>query len=260
MNESITSIKEKMSNNQFIYPNWDAPKNILAMTTTRANGFSKGEYSSFNLSLSSKDDSKHVTKNRNKLKQQLNLPNEPCWLSQTHSTNVINGNDYKPSISADGLITTTPNTVCAILTADCIPILICSRNGDFVGAIHAGWQGLLNGIIEKAIKKSNLNPSDIIAWVGPSISQKFYEVQQDFMNRFINNSPEYIPAFSKNTNQDSWQADLKLIAKLKLEKLSIPNIYISPHCTYTEEDLFFSYRRDSETGRIATLIWFEYPN
>jgi len=232
----------------FIKPNWLVPKNIHAATTTRA---------SLNLSHYVDDNLEQVMINRRLLRQQLNLPNEPIWLNQQHSAEVINLNAEKYSKQVDGSYTNKLNTVCAVLTADCLPILLCSADGNEVAAIHAGWRGLLNEIIANGVRHFCCNPHEIFVWLGPAISQQAFEVGNEVQKAFLQLDQQTAAAFRPREAAGHWMADIYQLARLQLRKLGISNIYGGDYCTYSDQKCFYSYRRDGQTGRMVTLIWRE---
>ena len=244
--------------NHYLKPDWPAPKNIIAYTTTREGGVSNTPYHSFNLAAHVGDNLESVIKNRAILKKDLNLPSDPIWLNQTHSTNVISLDNPITNLNADASFTTKPNTVCAVLTADCLPLLICTKTGTKVAAIHAGWQGLLNGIIESTINALEEDGNNLLVWLGPAISNKAFIVKDDVRDVFVEKNAEAKIAFTPVSNDinDSWHADLYLLARLRLTKYNITNIYGGTFCTYNEPKKFFSFRRDNGiTGRMASIIF-----
>ena len=241
----------------YIYPNWPASENIKALTTTRENGVSQPPYDRFNLATHVGDNLKNVQANRDKLIDELNLPSEPIWLNQTHSNKVIDLNDFT-SNDADGSyvnVTKTPPPICTVLTADCLPILICNKQGTEIAALHAGWKGLFNGIIESGISTFKSAPEDLLIWFGPAMSANVYEVGEEVREQFITLNPQLEIAFKPK--QHKYLMDIYLIAKQKLNALGVNNIYGGDLCTFSAEKQFFSYRRDNETGRMASLIWID---
>lgn len=246
-NEEITE-EQKMQN--IIFPNWPAPSNIQAFSTTRRGGVSQDSYISFNLGLHVGDDPRHVMQNRLELKKNLDFSTEPLWLQQIHGREIINANDYKENIAADGCYSTNSQQICIIMAADCLPILLTNRQGNFVMALHAGWRGLAAGIIKNGIALAKQYSNDILVWLGPAIGQDNYEVGNEVKDDF---SPEFHFAFKQT--HDRWLLDLAAIAKQQLKELGISGVYESALCTYANKDLFFSYRRDGKTGRMATGIW-----
>lgn len=238
----------------YLIPNWDAPKNICAYTTLRTGGVSQPPYDSFNLSTNVGDDLKAVTANRTKLKQDLQLPNEPYWLNQIHSDKVVAAktqSDYSP---ADASYTTQANIVCAVLTADCLPILLCSKQGNLVAAIHAGWKGILNGIIEATIKTLPILPADLIVWFGPAIGPQAFEVGNDVREQFISADAKAQAAFAAIT-ANKWLGNIYLLGKQRLNNCGITSIYGGEFCTYSDPKNFFSFRRSAKTGRMASLLF-----
>lgn len=242
----------------YITPTWPAPKNIKAYTTTRIGGNSQPPFSSFNLGSKTKDNPNDVLSNRKQLSLELNLPNEPFWLEQKH-TNIalrIDKDSKYNNSPTDASFTTDTNTVCTVLTADCIPILICDSDGTIVAAIHAGWKGIANGIIEKTIKNMNINPLKLLAWLGPAIGPNAFIVQHDFYEIFYNQNPETKSAFKIYENR--FLANIYELARIYLKLSGVGKIFGGEFCTYTQENLFYSFRRDKEkSGRMASLIWIE---
>lgn len=249
------SLQELATKQNFpiIKPDWPAPPQVKAFTTTRQSGFSVGAYASFNLGLHVDDDLQHVEQNRSLLLRACHLPSEPIWLNQTHSAIVVNAENVETS-SADAIYSFKPNLVCAILTADCLPILLCDKNAKCVAAIHAGWRGLAAGIIENTVAALNIPAANIMAWLGPAISSVNYEVGAEVREQFLAHDKNAESAFTPNKK---WQADIYALAKLQLKKCNIQQIYGGDHCTYNQSDLFYSYRRDKITGRMASIIWLQ---
>jgi len=248
----------KTNTQTLITPNWPAPKTIHAVTTTRGGGVSQAPFESFNLAAHVGDQDDSVIQNRQLLQTNLSLPNKPCWLGQVHSTNVIelNENPPKNTLETDASFTTTPQVVCTVMSGDCLPVLVCNQTGTCVAAIHAGWRGLAAGVIEAAINRMPCDPATLLVWLGPAIGPNKFEVGQDVKDRFMQFSSEAKSAFVPHQEQH-YLANIYLLAKQRLEKLGINQIYGGEHCTFTEEDLFFSHRRDKQTGRMASLIWVE---
>lgn len=240
----------------FIVPNWPAPENVVAGTTTRNGGVSVGPYKSFNLADYVDDQPWHVQQNREHLNAMLNLPAEPVWLKQVHGIQVIDLPSEKQRV-ADAALTKTPKIICAVMTADCLPVLLCNQQGTEVAAIHAGWKGLAAGVVEATIAKMTSKPEDLLVWLGPAISKKNFEVGEEVFAAFVKTNQEHEAALIKTQKQGYYHADMYLIAQQKLKKLGINAIYGGEYCTYGQEDLFFSHRRDQGiTGRMASLIYF----
>lgn len=240
-----------------LLPKWSAPKNINVVSTTRLNGASKTPFSSFNLGDHVGDNHNDVVLNREKLITLAQLPTAPTWLNQIHSIDAVTL-PYADSInppSADAAYTNQANQVCCVMTADCLPVVICNKEGTEVAAIHAGWRGLLNGILENTVKYFTSN--DLIAWCGPAIGPTAFEVGDEVKLQFCEQDPQAINAFTPSHNRDKWLANLELLATQRLQSVGVQEVYYSSLCTYSNTDQFFSYRKEGETGRQATLIWFE---
>lgn len=233
-------------------PQWHAPQNVRAMVTTRSSGYSENLYHGCNLSDTVGDCNLSVEKNRTLLSQQL--PTDPKWLHQTHSHVAIDTATHHNCHSADASFTQQPQHICVVLTADCIPILLCNQSGSMVAAIHAGWRGIANDLIQNTLNHFPQN-DPIIAWLGPCICAEHYTVTQPFVERFTSILPTTKPAF-RHLDGNDWLADLHYLATEKLHGLGIKHITRHAGCTYHEPQSFFSARRDGiHTGRMASLIW-----
>ena len=242
----------------FIYPDWPAPDSVKSVMTTRSGGTSLPPFDSMNLGLHVDDDRSIVLENRAVLKKKLALPNDPLWLNQVHGTMIANHAQFKEGDDADAVVSHSVNDVCAIMTADCLPVLLCNKQGTVVAAAHAGWRGLQSGILEKSVVNMNCDPNDIIAWLGAAISQDSFEVGEEVREAFASVHGESEAAFIRNPqNNEKWLADIYELAKIHLGKVGISSeaIYGGGRCTYKEDALFFSYRREARTGRMASLIW-----
>jgi len=235
-----------------IQPDWPAPAHIRAFTSTRIGGFSQGHWQSLNLGASCGDNFQHVQKNRELLLS--HLPAKPHWLNQVHGTSVVSleGNN-EPQQNADASVTKTTGSVCAILTADCLPVLFCDKAGTQVAAAHAGWRGLADGVLEATVSAMDCSPSDLIAWLGPAIGPDAFEVGRDVYDAFCGADPINTAVFKPY--KDRWLADLYELARLTLERLGVMNVSGGQFCTHTDHEKFFSYRRDGVTGRMATIAW-----
>lgn len=230
----------------FIQPNWPAPKNIHAFVTQRCHG---------NLGMHIKDDLETALSNRKAIYTALNLPNEPIWLKQIHSHIVVPATKNFLNAEADASYADQTNQVCAILTADCLPILLCDFLGKKVAAIHAGWRGLVAGIIENTVQKLNTFPENMLAWIGPGISGQVYEIDDSVRDQFIQKNQNFSSAFIVS-KKNHWFADLPRIAKIILNQAGIQKVYGGEYCTFLDKEKFFSYRRDGkDTGRQASFIW-----
>ncbi len=245
----------------WIVPHWPAPSRVRACTTTRIGGFSEGAFSSMNLGDRTDDNIIAIAKNRNQLNRVLQLPCEPSWLFQSHSNKVVRLYDDTPSNQhADASYTTIPDKVCAVLTADCLPVLLCAKDGSVVAAIHAGWRGLANGIIDNTISTllhfANCKPPELLAWMGPAIGPGLFEVGDDVRRAFMEQFQEATRAFTPIV-EGKWLADIYMLARQRLNRMGVTDIYGGDYCTATQYEKFYSYRRDRETGRMASLIWME---
>ncbi len=254
---------------KLITPDWPAPPHIRAAVTTRADGVGQPPYDSFNLATHVGDDPQAVAENRTRLQNALQLSNAPVWLNQIHSTKIIQLLIENPSNSAeksnllnifkipdaDGAWTDQPNTICVVMTADCLPVLFTNQSGMRVAAVHAGWRGLADGILERGAKIMQQTDEPVFAWIGPAIAQTHYEVGNEMRDIFCAQNTTYAQHFrSSFGSTEKWLADLPGIARQKLESMSVA-VYGGNLDTYGDVERFFSYRRDGETGRIATLIW-----
>ncbi len=236
----------------WVKADWPAPDNIYAGTTLRTGGESIGSYDSYNLAAHVGDDLNAVEKNRQYLKYMLNLPADPFWLDQNHSNKVINIDEGGQNLIADASYSLKPEAVCAVLTADCLPVLLCNQQGTKIAAVHAGWRGLLDGVIENTV--SELKDNNLMAWFGPAIGPESFEVGNEVFDVFFNKSHLFSSAF-QSKNQAKWLLDIYKLARLMLNNVGVKKIYGGNFCTMTEQKQFFSYRRDGKTGRMASLIW-----
>lgn len=241
-----------------IIPNWNIPKHIHAFTTVRTGGVSKPPFDSFNLGDHVNDSPEDVAQNRALLVEKFHLPQSPLFLTQTHSTRVLELPYSGKDIEADAVYTNQPNQVCLVMTADCLPILFVSKDGKEIAAAHAGWRGLCDGVLEATVEKFQCPSNEISAWLGPAIGAKAFQVGKEVIEQFCAFDPRAEEAFIQdNSTSGKFLGNLYQIATQRLNKLGITEISGGEYCTYTQEDLFFSYRRDKQTGRMATLIWKE---
>lgn len=241
----------------FIQPNWPSPSNVKALQTTRSGGVSTGAFASLNMGLHVGDDPIAVAKNRQLLSPYL--PSEPVWVNQVHGVEVIDAATSSCLQNADASFTNKSNVVCVTMTADCLPLLLCDTKGTVVAAVHAGWRGLCDGVIEAAIAKMQVPPSEILVWLGPAIGPDAFEVGADVKAQFMTIDAQAELAFKPHA--DKWLCNLYLIAKQRLNNLGVTQIYGASvneeFCTYNDKDRFFSFRRDNVTGRMASMIWLE---
>ena len=241
---------------QYIFPEWPAPSHVVSVSTTRLGGVSSGVYESFNFGNHVGDHPSCVYSNRALFQSDFKLQKSPLWLNQVHGneilsiTETLRGNDNGAIYSADGAITEVINQPCVVMTADCLPVLITDINGDQVCAIHAGWRGMAGSIIEGAVNKFRASPENLLAWCGPCIGVDHFEVGLEVKQQLGGPDEAYRP----HTQKNKIYADLKLLAVARLEAVGVRNCFLSSHCTYADSNLFYSYRRDGQTGRMATLI------
>lgn len=235
----------------FLTPDWDTPANIHVAMTLRTGGVSQGEFASLNPATHVNDDINAVRENRAIIKQLLDLPSEPVWLEQIHSNIVVQA-DQPITTSADASFTAQSGIVCAVLTADCLPLAFCSKDGQKVAAVHAGWKGLLAGIITNTV--TALKTNDLLVWLAPAIGPEKFEVGEEVRELFIAKNPDFVAAFRPHLPQ-KWLADIYQLARIELASLGITQVYGGNFCTVSDPARFYSYRRDHTTGRMATLIW-----
>ena len=234
---------------------WPAPAGLTAISTYRRGGASQVRFESLNLATHVGDDPATVAENRARLVQAAELPSEPCWLTQVHGVGVKNlDTQAADSAPADAAFTRQPGRVCAILSADCLPVLFASESGDLVGAAHAGWRGLVAGVIEATVGAMRVPSEQLLAWLGPAIGSSHFEVGDDVRQAFLEQDAGAEEAFAQNS-RGRFMADLGLLARRRLGNLGIARIYGGSECTYAAADRYFSHRRDGNTGRQATLIW-----
>ncbi|MHB1202357.1 MAG: peptidoglycan editing factor PgeF [Acidithiobacillus sp.] len=249
-----------MTEPTLIVPDWPAPPGVRAAITLRAGGTSTGPYASFNLGEHVGDDARRVAENRARLEQRLALPRAPAWLTQVHGTRVveIHGPDDRGLREADGAVTGQCGVVLAVLTADCLPVLACHRDGERIGVFHAGWRGLLGGILEAGMAALEASPDEVLIYLGPAIGPARFEVGPELRAAFVVHDPAARDCFHPGPD-GRWLADIYALARQRLARAGVPAAAISGggYCTVTETEHFFSYRRDGRSGRMATVIWRE---
>ena len=231
---------------------WPAPDFIKAGTTTRKGGVSTAPYTGFNLATHVGDELARVKQNRDL----LDVPHYPQWLEQVHSTTAVLLPNDENIPKADAAYTSNKKVVCTVMTADCLPLLITDKQGSCVAAIHAGWRGLCDGIIEATIKKLPVEAESLLVWLGPAIGPDVYEVGEEVYDAFTGTDDEAKQAFT-SVSDEHWLFDIYHLAKLRLKKTGVTQIYGGNRCTLSEEQEFFSYRRDGVTGRMASMIWID---
>ncbi|MGI9292000.1 MAG: peptidoglycan editing factor PgeF [Gammaproteobacteria bacterium] len=245
-----------MSKPEFIIPEWPAPAHVRAAVTTRTGGVSEGDYAGLNLAMHVGDDSQAVTHNRQLVVDQLNLPAEPVWLNQVHGTDVIAVEGPAEPVDADAAITNKSNVVCVVLTADCLPVLFTDSEGRCVAAVHAGWRGLCNGVLENTVAAFNTQgivAENILTWLGPAIGPEAYEVDEPVRNAFLNVPPDTSQAFSES-RPEHWYLDLNAAARIRLSAVGVTRVFGGGFCSFSDER-FYSHRRAAPCGRMASAIW-----
>ncbi|MEE9357837.1 peptidoglycan editing factor PgeF [Candidatus Vondammii sp. HM_W22] len=240
-----------------LIPDWPAPEHVKAMITTRWGGYSQTPYDGMNLADHVGDDPGTVGKNRALLRQRFNLPAEPNWLQQVHGCQVTACDSGTVLVEADAVVAEQPGQVCAVMTADCLPLLICNESGSRVAAVHAGWRGLAAGVIEAALDRFDESGESLLVWLGPAIGPDRFEVGDDVRQQFLNSGQADESAFKPGA-QGRWLADIYQLARIRLMKRNIGFVGGGDYCTVTEKKRFFSYRRDGSTGRMASLIWIDH--
>ena len=235
-----------------LIPEWPAPKNVKALQTTRLGGVSGAPYDSLNLGDHVGDAPLAVERNRMLLNTLL--PSEPVWLKQVHGVAVADAAQATCWPEADACVSAHPGAVCVVMTADCLPVLLCDQKGSVVGAAHAGWRGLCDGVIEQTVQAMKVPPATLMAWLGPAIGAQAFEVGDEVRAAFVARQPDAVAAFVQGA-PGKWLADIYQLAHLRLNALGITRIYGGRLCTYTDRARFFSYRRDGVTGRMGTFIW-----
>jgi len=241
-----------------ITPEWQAPACVRAAFTLRSGGVSSPPFDTLNLGSTLGDEQEAVAENRRRVHAALSLPEEPLWLEQVHGTRVVTDGDLHGGIAleprADASITRRPGRVCAIRVADCIPVLLAARSGEAVGAAHAGWRGLAAGVLESTVRALGVPPAQLMAWLGPAIGPRHFEVGDDVRAAFLVPDPGAETAFARN-DRGRWLCDLPALARRRLAALGVAAIHGGAWCTYSDRERFFSYRRDGRCGRMAALIW-----
>lgn len=254
---------------------WNIPQGVRIAFSTRRGGVSEFPYKSLNLGLHVGDCEEKVLTNRALIHERFDLPDFPAWLEQTHSTRVIEA-DNQTVHNADGSYSERSKQVCVVMTADCLPVLLCDRNGSEVAAVHAGWKGLCDGIVEVALDKFKSDKAHLIAYLGPAIGADVFEVGEEVREMFVSQHPQSSIFFLKkepsaslkkersaSEGEDStpgsqkYLADLQGLARLRLNLAGVTEIYQADICTFKNSDDYFSYRRDKVTGRMASFIWLE---
>ncbi len=239
---------------KLIVPQWPLPEGVAACSSTRIGGVSVPPWDSLNLGAHCGDNLDSVEENRRRFYQLAALPSNPVWLEQVHGTDVLRLNGETPvSKRADASYTDKRGVVCAVMTADCLPVLLCNSAGTEVAAAHAGWRGLCEGVIEHTVACFRESPENIMAWLGPAIGPLAFEVGAEVREAFIAKDAQAEQAFSPVG--EKYYADIYQLARQRLSNLGVHQIYGGERCTFSEKHEFFSYRRDRTTGRMASFIW-----
>ncbi len=246
-----------MTSIEWIEPGWPAPPGVRACCSTRIGGVSSGPWHSLNLADHVGDEAAAVAENRRRLCEQAGLPAEPAWLTQVHGCEVVEG--AGAGCEADARASEREGEVCAVLTADCLPVLLCSRDGRRVAAVHAGWRGLAAGILERTVDTFSHPVGELLAWLGPAIGPDAFEVGEEVRAAFVDDEPRAAEAFRPG-RPGHWFADLYRLARQRLASRGVTAVYGGGLCTYRDERRFYSYRRDGQTGRMASLIWRSSPH
>jgi hypothetical protein len=239
---------------ELIRPDWPAPLSVQAVSTTRTGGFSTGSYVSLNLGTHVGDAPEMVERNRMLLVDALGYAATPRWLDQVHGTDIVVADQCANATSADAAITSEPGIACAIMTADCLPVLLTDRDGQHVAAVHGGWRGLVGGVIENtvaAFAARGVSADQLLAWLGPAIGPDVYEIDAAVVGSLQDNDKQAVV----QTDPAHWQLDLYELGRLRLAGCGVNAVFGGGLCTYSDADRFFSYRRDGVCGRQATLIW-----
>lgn len=247
----------KTANPDWLVPDWPAPPGVRALITSRAGGVSAGCHASLNLGRHVGDAPEAVEENRRRLYAALPAP--PLWLNQVHGTAVLGvdaATDRTVIHTADAAVTILRGQPCAVMVADCLPVLFCDRAGTCVAAAHAGWRGLAAGILEQTVAAMPANPADLMAYLGPAIGPQAFEVGAEVREAFLAQDAGCHSAFATPEDRPGkYLADLFLLARRRLQAAGIGSIYGGADCTYSSPQRFYSYRRDGQTGRMAALVW-----
>ncbi len=237
-----------------ILPDWPAPKRVRAASATRLGGISAPPFGSLNLAEHVGDDPTHVAENRQRLAAMLGYPVEPAWLEQVHGITVVAAETVRAPVVADAAWTRVPGQPCVVMTADCLPVLLCDRTGTVVAAAHGGWRGLAGGIIAATVARMETPPRELLAWLGPAIGPDAFEVGKEVRAAFLALDAGSAGCF-RPSPAGRWLTDIYQLARRQLRNLGVQEIYGGGCCTFNQPERFFSYRRENRTGRMATLIW-----
>jgi YfiH family protein len=236
----------------WIVPDWPAPAGVASLVTTRNGGVSRGDFASFNLGLRCGDEAACVEANRARLRE--HLPQAPKWLHQLHGNRVVDADGLDGEANADASVARMPGTVCAVMIADCMPVLLCDEAGSVVAAAHAGWRGLSSGVIENTVRAMNVPAARLLAWLGPAIGPAAFEVGAEVREAFVAHDAAAARAFTPH-REGKWLADLFMLGRQRLAACGVTRVFGGGDCTVTNLQRYYSYRRDRITGRMAALIW-----
>lgn len=244
---------------EFLVPDWPAPANVGAFSTLRGGGVSGDPFASLNLGDHVGDDPSAVKENRRLVG--ANLPGEPLWLNQVHGVRVVNGGrEWDSPPEADGVFSRRAGRVCVVMTADCLPVLLCDRTGTVVAAAHAGWRGLAAGILAQTVEAMGCPAEEILAWLGPAIGPTAFEVGGEVLDTFARAEPLAADHFQPTSEPGKWFADLPGLARQALARCGVRQVWGGECCTVSDSQRFFSHRRDRCSGRMGAFIWLENPS
>ena len=243
---------DKPFHENWITPEWAPHANVRVRVTTRHGDYSPAPWRGFNLGANCDDDPRRVQQARHLVHEILGTACAPAWLRQVHGTRIIEAGDE--DTDADGVFTLAPQTPCAVLTADCLPVLMARTDGSVVGAFHAGWRGLLDGILEAGVATLAPNGENVSAWLGPAICRKCYQVDAAVRDPFVQRDPRAAAGFTED-GDGRWRMDLFFLAQQRLAAAGVQAVEGGALCTHCNQDAFYSYRHEGQTGRFASLIW-----
>lgn len=239
----------------WITPYWQPHPRVRACVTTRFGTLSPPPWQGFNLGLNCGDEAERVEQARRHVQRLLGTPHPPTWLRQVHGTRIVTAGDQEAE--ADGVWTDQSGFPCAVLTADCLPVLLARTDGSAVAAVHAGWRGLQQGIIEEAVARIAPGGEPVSAWLGPAISQPCYQVGQDVYEAFTGGDPEAAAGFRADAQPHHWRLSLVQLAWQRLNRMGVTDVLGGEHCTASDPTRFYSFRYEGQTGRFASLIWLD---
>ena len=243
---------------EVLIPDWHVPRAVRAAFTLRTGGVSAAPFDSLNLGVHVGDTPAAVAENRRRVRAHLGLPAEPAWLEQVHGTGVavLDMGGEAADAPADAVITHRAGVVCAVQVADCMPVLLAARDASAVAVAHAGWRGLAAGVVEATVAQLGVAAGELVAWLGPAISARHFEVGDEVRAAFLAADPGAGAAFAPNA-RGRWQCDLVVLAQRRLNALGVTEVAGGAWCTYADPARFFSFRRDGRCGRSAALVWLE---